>query len=132
MRVAPSLVEITAVERLAGCYRLDAGTVAGPELGRSPSERGEVANAVAARARGARVSSAPAAGAARADFVDTRALSLIRLDTARAALGLAVQRLPGDSAVGAWRILRDSARVDLGTRGVVMLGVTQKVSCPEP
>jgi anti-sigma factor RsiW len=131
LRGVLATAEMTPTERLVGCYRLDPrSVVASAEA--SMSAPAGVDAATANRARLRRGASVAAPAAARADFADARAPSLIRLDTTRAALGLAVVGLPSDSAIGAWRIVRDSARVDLGTRGMVMLGVTQKVPCPEP
>jgi hypothetical protein len=117
------------LESLSGCYRLNDAT---RPADLSP-ERAEVGRAAASAARrrapAAAPSPAPAAGAARGEFADAQPLTVIRLDTAGAALGHAVLNHVKDT-VGSWRVLRDSARVDLGTRGVLMLSVSEKVRCP--
>ena len=126
------VVTSVAVDNIpwTGCYRL----VPAREERRLGAVTGAVAEAAAAqRTRAARPApSAPAAApSSRADYSVGRVPSLIRLDTARAALGLSVMDAATGAPTGWWRVLLDSARVDLGTRGVFMLARTQRVECPE-
>ena len=111
-----------------GCYRL----VPAREERRLGAVTGAVAEAAAAqRTRAARPApSAPAAPSSRADYSVGRVPPLIRLDTTRAALGLSVMDAATGAPTGWWRVLLDSARVDLGTRGVYMLARAQRVDCP--
>lgn len=114
-----------------GCYRL----VQAREEGRIGMVAGAVAGAATEatqRTRAARPApSAPAAApSARADYSVGRVPALVRLDTVRAPLGLSVVDASTGAPTGWWRVLLDSARVDLGTRGVFMLARTQKVNCP--
>lgn len=111
--------------RFVGCYRIDAArerrlsTATGGVAGSAASPRAE---------RRAAVPSA-AAAAQTSDF-SARALPLIRLDSARSESGYAVIRLPTDSTIGSWNVVRDSARLDLGSLGVVTVAALQKVACP--
>lgn len=117
------------VNGFAGCYRLEAArdAIAGGVA------KGAGADAQATRRRTAAErterAAAPSAAAAMSD-VSARGLpAIVRLDTARSELGYAV-RVPSDSTVGSWRIVGDSARLELGARGVVMLSPARRVSCP--
>lgn len=121
----------SAVERFAGCYRI--GVAPDSRIGVS---KGAVGGADASRLRttssrraeGAAAPSA-AADAQKSDFSARGMPSVVRLDTARGQLGYTV-RVTSDSAVGSWRIVGDSVRVELGARGVLMLSPAQKVACP--
>lgn len=133
-RAELSQVVVTSVADSAtwtGCYRL----VQAREEGRIGMVAGAVAGAATEatqRTRAARPApSAPAAApSARADYSVGRIPALVRLDTVRAPLGLSVVDASTGAPTGWWRVLLDSARVDLGTRGVFMLARTQKVNCP--
>ncbi|HYC49699.1 MAG TPA: zf-HC2 domain-containing protein [Gemmatimonadaceae bacterium] len=125
-------VTMTPTERLAGCYRLDPATIVASVGAGAAVQRAEPTAATRGRVARAPASAPPSAGvAARSDFSDARPALIIRLDTTRAALGLTVIRLPGDSTFGSWGVVGDSARVQLGTRGITMLGASQKIACPE-
>jgi hypothetical protein len=115
------------VDRFAGCYRL-----AAPQDVRVGVATGVVGDAPASRRRAAAPSAAAppaAAGSRTSEFRGTGLPAVVRLDTTRGQLGYVV-RLTSDSAVGSWRVVGDSVRVDLDARGVLMLSPAHKVSCP--
>src|SRR5688572_27621665 len=115
------------VERLAGCYRIavvsDESTAQAKAAVTSERQRRTQAAAPSAAA-------APAAGA-RMEFSGRGIASLIRLDTTRSANGFNVARVPSDSAIGSWRVVGDSARLDFGSRGLATVSPSQKIRCPD-
>ena len=116
------------VERFAGCYRVDAPIEAAQERAIAAGAVG-----VAERRRAAAPSPAPAApsaaSAADRDFSGRGIAPLIRLDTTRVDGQRRALRVASDSAVGSWRVVRDSIRVDLIGRGVVMLTPQRRIDC---
>lgn len=118
-----------------GCYRLAVGD--SPRSG-AGAAAGAVAGVVADNARRARAreapqsapAAAPSAPVARADYSSGRIPPIVRLDTVRVAMGLAVVDAGTGASTGWWRVLRDTAWLDLGTRGVFMLPRSAKVECP--
>ncbi len=111
-------------EPFVGCYR----TVAPPgERGFIPS----VSAAAGAAAANARARGAAAPAAAKAEFTQSALPAVVRLDTTVAAPGFAVRSATSDSIIGSWEIVRDSARVELLTRGRFTFAPTVRVTCPE-
>ena len=125
--VVTGLDAVTAdVERLAGCYRI---AVVSDE---STAQAKAAVTAERQRRTQAAAPSAAAAPAAGARELSGRGVaSLIRLDTTQSANGFNVARVPSDSAIGSWRVVGDSVRLDFGLRGLVTLSPSQKVPCPD-
>lgn len=125
-----AMVEDAAVQRLAGCYRMDqelrltrqlAGQVLGGAVGGVGGAKG------AARVR----AEVPAAAAAAREYASPGVL--LRLDTAQKAMGYVVRATRSDSTIGWWsRVGDDSARVDLLSGASITVGARNRVSCPEP
>lgn len=113
--------EAPDVAGLAGCYRAaGAPAPSGATSARAPERtRASVARAVAP---------APAAAVAFAP----RMPDLIQLDTVPQSPGYVVRDLDAGAPIGWWsRAGGDSIRVELSSRGSLMLSATARVSCPK-
>ena len=113
------------VERLAGCYRIAMAPAESPVPARTA-----VAAETQRRTRAAAPSAAAPTAGAQMEFSGRGVASLIRLDTTRSASGFNISRVPSDSAIGSWRVVGDSVRLDLGARGSMTLSPLQRVPCP--
>jgi hypothetical protein len=123
---------LTALEELAGCYRIvnqDTTKLRRTAIPLAEAVAGKAAAVVrapAARAPAA-VSAAPSAG-----YVVSQRPPMLRLDTTLYPLGYAVRSATSDSVVGWWtQINGDSARVDLLAAGRFNLARKNRITCPE-